>query len=75
VQAALARGPERLDLHLLTLCRSWPWLLNDGATSFRGAIFYRGAFGTFARLNKIAAVFEYDADASSKTETRVFEWR
>ncbi|GAA0595963.1 hypothetical protein [Actinomadura livida] len=50
-------------------------LLNDGATSFRGAIFYRGASGTFARLNKIAAVFEYDADASGKTETKVFEWK
>ncbi|WP_165970525.1 hypothetical protein [Actinomadura sp. 6K520] len=49
--------------------------MNDGATSFRGAIVYRGASGTFERLNKIAAVFEYDADASGKTETRVFEWR
>lgn len=50
-------------------------LLNDGATSFRGAIFYRGASATFARLNKIAAVFEYDADASGKTETKVYEWK
>ncbi|TDC61538.1 hypothetical protein E1200_28710 [Actinomadura sp. GC306] len=50
-------------------------LLNDGATSFRGAIFYRGASGTFARLNKIAAVFEYDANASGKTETKVYEWK
>jgi hypothetical protein len=50
-------------------------LLNDGATSFRGSIFYRTTSEKFARLNSMAAVFEYDADASGKTETKVFEWK
>ncbi|MEU8800434.1 hypothetical protein [Spirillospora sp. NPDC048819] len=50
-------------------------LLNDGATSFRGAIFYRATSEKFSRLNKVAAMFEYDADASGKTESKVFEWK
>ncbi|WP_141973056.1 hypothetical protein [Actinomadura hallensis] len=50
-------------------------LLNDGATSFRGSIFYRTTSEKFSSLNKMACVFEYDADASGKTETTVFEWK
>ncbi|WP_433464569.1 hypothetical protein [Spirillospora sp. CA-128828] len=50
-------------------------LLKDGATSFRGAIFYRTTSGKFSRLNTVAAVFEYEADASGKTESRVYEWK
>ncbi|URM96210.1 hypothetical protein LUW76_18825 [Actinomadura madurae] len=50
-------------------------LLKDGATSFRGAIFYRTTAERFARLNGMAAMFEYDADASGKTESKIYEWK
>jgi hypothetical protein len=50
-------------------------LMNDGATSFRGAIFYRTASRELSRLNGTAAVFEYEADASGKTESKAFEWK
>jgi hypothetical protein len=50
-------------------------LLNDGATSYRGAIFYRTTSEKFSRLNGITVVFEYDADASGKTEAKIYEWK
>jgi hypothetical protein len=50
-------------------------LLKDGATSFRGSIFYRTTSERFSRLNSTAVVFEYDADASGKTEDTTYEWK
>ncbi|MBA9008035.1 hypothetical protein [Thermomonospora cellulosilytica] len=45
------------------------------ATSFRGAIYYRTASQRLARLNGVAAVYEYDTDDSGKTEARTYEWK
>ncbi|GGV39544.1 hypothetical protein GCM10010182_75040 [Actinomadura cremea] len=50
-------------------------LMNDGATSFRGSIFYRTTSRKLSRLNGTAAVFEHETDASGKTESKVFEWK
>lgn len=50
-------------------------LMPDGATSFRGSIFFQTTSEKFARLNKTATVFEYDSDASGKTETKLYEWK
>jgi hypothetical protein len=50
-------------------------LLKDGATSFRGAIFYRTTSQKFSRLNGMVAMFEYEADASGKTEAKTYEWK
>lgn len=46
-----------------------------GSVSWRGAIYYETASPALARLNGIAAVYEYDVDGGGKTEARIFEWK
>jgi hypothetical protein len=48
---------------------------DDGGVSWRGAIYYRTQSPGLARLNGIAVLFEYDVDASGKTEAKIFEWK
>jgi hypothetical protein len=47
----------------------------DGGVSYRGAIYYQSQTPGFARLNGIAALFEYNVDASGKTESTLTEWK
>lgn len=48
----------------------------DGtAVSWRGAIYYQTEAQSLSRLNGIAAVYEYDTNASGKTEARNYEWK
>ena len=49
--------------------------VGQGALSWRGALFYETASEELARLNGIAALFEYEVDASGKTEGRFYEWK
>jgi len=46
-----------------------------GGVSWRGAIYLRTASPKLARLNGIAAVFEYETDASDNTKATVWEWK
>jgi len=48
---------------------------DDGGVSYRGAIYYQSQTPGFARLNGIAALFEYSVDASGKTESSLTEWK
>lgn len=48
---------------------------SDGGVSYRGAIYYSSQTPGFARLNGIAAMFEYSVDASGKTESNLTEWK
>ncbi|MEU4068128.1 hypothetical protein AB0F25_38010 [Streptomyces wedmorensis] len=49
---------------------------NDaGGVSWRGALFYETAAANFARLNGIAAVFEFDTEESGKVSGAIFEWK
>ena len=48
---------------------------SDGGVSYRGAIYYSSQTPGFARLNGIAAMFEYGVDASGKTESTLTEWK
>jgi len=48
---------------------------DDGSISYRGAIYYQSQSPGFARLNGIAAMFEYSVDASGKTESTLTEWK
>ena len=48
---------------------------DDGGVSYRGAIYYQSQTPGFARLNGIAAMFEYRVDASGKTESTLTEWK
>jgi hypothetical protein len=45
------------------------------AVSWRGAIYFATTSERLARLNGIAAVFEYDTDEAGKSEDTTFEWR
>ncbi len=46
-----------------------------GAVAYRGAIFYQTTSQRLARLNGIAAVFEYESDGSGKTTIKTYEWK
>jgi len=48
---------------------------SDGGVSYRGAIYFSSQSPGFARLNGIAALFEYSVDASGKTESSLTEWK
>lgn len=45
------------------------------AVSWRGAIYYQTTSERLARLNGVAAVYEYDVDEGGKTEAKVWEWK
>jgi hypothetical protein len=47
----------------------------DGSVSFRGAIYYQSAAPAWQRLNGIAAIFEYEADAQGNTHSEIWEWK
>lgn len=46
-----------------------------GAVSYRGAVYYRTASQKLARLNNVAAVFEYEVDPEGKTSSKMWEWK
>ena len=50
-------------------------LLDGGAVSYRGALYYSTDSPKFNRLNSIAAVFEYEADADGNTKSKLWEWK
>ena len=47
----------------------------DGAVSYRGAIYYQTASPGWSRLNGIAAVFEFEVDAQGNTNAQLWEWK
>ena len=49
-------------------------ITESGGTEFRGAIYFQTASPNWLRLNAIAAVYEYSADESGKTESKLWEW-
>jgi hypothetical protein len=46
-----------------------------GSVSYRGAIYYNSASPKFARLNSVAAVFEFEVDAEGNTHSKMWEWK
>jgi hypothetical protein len=50
-------------------------LLDGGAVSYRGAQYYYSDTPKLSRLNSIAAVFEYEADADGNTKSKTWEWK
>ena len=46
-----------------------------GGVSYRGAIYYSTASPKLARLNAVACVFEFDADANGNTHGKLWEWK
>jgi hypothetical protein len=49
--------------------------VGGGAVSYRGAIYYATTSKKLARLNGIAAVFEFDVDAEGNTQSKIWEWK
>jgi hypothetical protein len=46
-----------------------------GAVSYRGAIYYSTLAPKLARLNSVAAVFEFAVDEGGNTHTKLWEWK
>ena len=46
-----------------------------GSVSYRGAIYYSSASPKLARLNSVAAVFEFESDAAGNTHSKTWEWK
>ena len=44
------------------------------AVSYRGALYYQTASPSLARLNGVAAVYEYEVDETGGTSARLWEW-
>jgi hypothetical protein len=50
-------------------------LSDSGAVSYRGAQYYYSDTPKLSRLNSIAAVFEYEADAEGNSKIKIWEWK
>jgi hypothetical protein len=50
-------------------------LLAGGAVSYRGATHYYSDSPKLKRLNTVAAVFEYEADADGNVNNKLWEWK
>ena len=50
-------------------------LLDGGAVSYRGASYYYSDSAKLSRLNAVAALFEYEADADGNTKSKLWEWK
>jgi hypothetical protein len=48
--------------------------LAGGSVSYRGAIFYSTSSPKFARLNSVAAPFEFEVDPQGNTHSKIWEW-
>ena len=49
--------------------------VGPGNVSYRGAVFYSSTSPKFARLNTVAAVFEFESDADGNTHSKLWEWK
>jgi hypothetical protein len=50
-------------------------LAEDGSVSYRGAVYYSTPSPKLARLNSVAAVFEFEVDAEGNTHSKLWEWK
>ena len=47
----------------------------EGATSYRGMLFFKTASQKLARLNNACGAFEFDTDGSGNTVSKMWEWK
>jgi hypothetical protein len=47
----------------------------DGGASYRGAVYYQTSSARWSRLNKVAAVFEYEVDGQGNSQSEIWEWK
>lgn len=46
-----------------------------GAVSYRGAVYYQTSVPGWSRLNKVAAIFEFEVDAQGNSRSQLWEWK
>ncbi|MFI6447941.1 hypothetical protein [Kitasatospora sp. NPDC050543] len=46
-----------------------------GAMKWRGVIYFESPAESFAKLNDVVGLFEYDTDGSGKGASKVYEWK
>jgi len=46
-----------------------------GAVSYRGAVYYQTTTPAWARLNKVAAVYEFEVDGEGNISAQLWEWK
>jgi len=49
--------------------------VGGGAVSYRGAVYFSTASPALARLNTVAAIFEFEVDAEGNTHSKLWEWK
>jgi hypothetical protein len=47
----------------------------DGGVVYRGAIYYQSSSEAWRRLNRVAAVYEYEVDAEGNSKAELWEWK
>jgi hypothetical protein len=47
----------------------------DGAISYRGAVYYQTQSARWSRLNSVAGIFEYEVDAQGNARAQTWEWK
>ncbi len=47
----------------------------DGAVSYRGAVYYQSSSPSWARLNRVAAIFEHAVDGQGNSRSELWEWK
>jgi hypothetical protein len=48
---------------------------NDGAVSYRGAVYLQSSHPKWSPLNRVALVYEHEVDGRGSTSARLFEWK
>jgi hypothetical protein len=48
---------------------------DNGGVSYRGAVYYQSSSEAWSRLNRVAAVFEFEVDAEGKSRSELWEWK
>jgi hypothetical protein len=67
----MAKGGERATFKAQGVGK----LHDGGAVSYRGASYYYSDSPNLRRLNTVATVFEYEADADGNTTSKLWEWK
>lgn len=49
-------------------------MTEEGGVAYRGAIYYSSASEPWARLNRVAGVYEFDVDAEGGTTGVIWDW-
>jgi len=49
--------------------------IGNGATTWRGSLFYQTSSQKLSRLNSIVVLFEFEVDENGNTQAKIWEWK